>query len=475
MKKIIIAIVAVILLGLFLSTFIEANDIHSEDNGKNIVISVEKINNSLNNNFELSKDDENIICATCRGLVKLNSSNEVVLDLAKDLDVSQDGIEYKFTLNDDIYWSNGEKIKADQVVEYFKSLIQNEENKDSKLLSAIYGVDKFRQEKVDFEKYVAITSEEDTVKIRLNKKDDNFLYELSKPQYSVRRNLYLWGDIKNNYDRIIYSGEYSISDVQEEYIELKNNYNTQGKNIIMIKDENKENSMASYEIGDRDVVIDVPISQVSRLDSNKRILSSSSGEGIYIAINSEKMNLDMRKQFIKILYRASQEYYDKNQKAVRFSEGSYFENEMDELDKLQRRKVNINNSNECEIPSKINIFIGKDDVSEDFVRFLAQYFKEKYEVNIEYSEDEKQGEFHMALLRLKNDSNKKNQLFDEMQKVFNKQNNAYFLDGSRSEENIFNSCIVLPVLFVNRNIAISDNVGDIKINGNGNLDLSDID
>ena len=54
--------------------------------------------------------------------MKSNNSNEVVPDLAENIDISKDGIEYKFILKDDIYWSDGEKIKPEEILRDFKSL-----------------------------------------------------------------------------------------------------------------------------------------------------------------------------------------------------------------------------------------------------------------------------------------------------------------------------------------------------------------
>ncbi len=480
MKKFIIVMAITILLFAFLGTFIEKSKENKVNDVDSIVMSIESLENDLELNLGSSKDTENIICATCRGLVKLNNNNEVILDLAKDLEISSDGIEYKFTLKDDACWSNGEKIKTEEVVLYFKSLIQRSENKDIKALLEIYGVNKFKEEKVDFEKYVAITSDENSIRIRLNKKNDDFLTELSKPQYRLRKNISLWNNIKGNYKRIVYSGDYHISEVKEDSIKLKSNLKECDKEIIMIRDDNKENSMASYEIGDRDIVVDVPISQVTRLEHNNRILSSPSGEGLYVAINSQKMSLEMRKEFIKGLYKAAQEYYDENQKSVKFSEGSYFEDEMDDINKLQSRKVSISDSEKNTALNSINILIQKEDVSEDFVRFLINYFKENKEINITYEEDdgedklENSGRFHMALLRLKEKSVSKNKLFEEMKNVFLKENSQYFLEGANIEDKIFNSYIGVPIMFIDRNIAVSDKVGNIRLDGNGNVDFSGV-
>lgn len=45
-----------------------------------------------------------------------SSKGEIVLGAASGVDKSEDGLVYKFTLRDDIYWSNGEAVKADDFV-----------------------------------------------------------------------------------------------------------------------------------------------------------------------------------------------------------------------------------------------------------------------------------------------------------------------------------------------------------------------
>ncbi len=50
------------------------------------------------------------------GLVDFDSQGNVILELAKDYSVSEDGKVYEFTLKDNIFWSDGMPITADDVV-----------------------------------------------------------------------------------------------------------------------------------------------------------------------------------------------------------------------------------------------------------------------------------------------------------------------------------------------------------------------
>lgn len=476
MKKFIIALAAVVLTVLFLSTFIEQNNTDEDNDEDSIVMSVSNLNLDLDKTKGLSKDDENIICATCRGLVKSNNSNEVVPDLAENIDISKDGIEYKFILKDDIYWSDGEKIKPEEILRYFKSLIKLEDDDNICALLDVYGVKNFKMGKGTFEKDVAITSEGNIIKMRLNKKNDDFLLELSKPQYRIRKDLSLWDDAACNYKNIIYSGEYSISDIYENKIELKRNDN-KNKKLILIKDESKEDAMASYEVGDRDIVVDPPISQIARLDKSSRVLSSPSGNGVYLAINSQKLNIDIRKEFVRYLYKGAESYYEENKKLVKFSEGSYFKKDMDELDKLQSRKVSVSSGKDCRLPDKIKILIEDDDIIEDFSRFIKDYFSENEDVNIQVEKRDRKEidsdeDFDMIIFNGKDDSENKIALYSDMKQFFTNENKRYFEDITKIEENLFNSYSVVPIMFTNRNIVVSDKVSNVRLDGNGNVDFS---
>lgn len=47
-------------------------------------------------------------------------------------------------------------------------------------------------------------------------------------------------------------------------------------------------------------------------------------------------------------------------------------------------------------------------------------------------------------------------------------------DYSSLEENLFDNYDILPLVFYNENIAISDKISDLKLDGNGNINFATI-
>ena len=195
MKKIILSMLFVIFIGVFIGSFIEIQKPTKVENNNSIVFSVNKISNDLKNISNLSKEEESIIIATSRGLVKSNVNGNIEGDLVKDFSVKDNGIEYTFILKDDLYWSDGSPLDVNDVKQYFKELLKDSDEDVGALLS-IYGAKEFREGKTNFDKGVAISTEGNTINIRLNEKNDNFLLELTKTQYRIRSSLTLWKNLK---------------------------------------------------------------------------------------------------------------------------------------------------------------------------------------------------------------------------------------------------------------------------------------
>ena len=185
MKKIIAPLIIGIFIVIFVLGFVEVDNTDTSVSSDTIVYSVTSIANNLEKVTGLSKREEDIICATSKGLIKKNSKGEIVSELAKEINVKDDGIEYEFILNDNIYWSNGDKITPDDIKGFFKELIKSEDEENIKALLDVYGAKAFRDGEGSFDKGVAITTGDNSIKIRLNKKNDEFLDDLTKPQYRI--------------------------------------------------------------------------------------------------------------------------------------------------------------------------------------------------------------------------------------------------------------------------------------------------
>jgi len=72
----------------------------------------------------LNPVDTDISSLIFEGLMKTNEFGEPILNLASDMVVSNDGLEYVFTLRDDILWQDGVPFTADDVV-YTMSLLSS--------------------------------------------------------------------------------------------------------------------------------------------------------------------------------------------------------------------------------------------------------------------------------------------------------------------------------------------------------------
>lgn len=80
---------------------------------------------SVNPLFSKTRDvDADIASLVFSGLMKYNSNQELVTDLAESYEVSEDQKNYTFTLRDDAYWHDGQKVTADDVV-FTVQLIKN--------------------------------------------------------------------------------------------------------------------------------------------------------------------------------------------------------------------------------------------------------------------------------------------------------------------------------------------------------------
>ena len=476
MKKIILSMLFVIFIGVFIGSFIEIQKPTKVETNNSIVFSVNKISNDLKNISNLSKEEESIIIATSRGLVKSNVNGNIEGDLVKDFSVEDNGIEYTFILKDDLYWSDGSPLDVNDVKQYFKELLKDGDEDVGALLS-IYGAKEFREGKTNFDKGVAISTEGNTINIRLNEKNDNFLLELTKTQYRIRSSLTLWKNLKESYSNINYSGDYYINKFSEDRIELVNKDESENT-ISFIKDENNEKAMASYEVGERDIVMNPPNNTLEKLYREGKGKFFKTNKGIYLYINSskEKLNLDIRRKLSLDICKITEEYSENNSNAVELSEGSYFRKDKENLEKLQSRKVSISKISECNLPSKIRLIAENTETIKVYTKYLVELFQEK-NIEIDYTFDTKTNiedknilnKYDIALLEYEENSNDRGKLYNEIRMLCDEK-----FDDLVLEDNIYDLYKFIPLMFINENVALSDRVDNLEFDSNGAIDLSNI-
>lgn len=130
LKRILVVIGLFLITIIFLFGFIDQSPSKQIKSEADIIYSINNIPSNLVTVGSLSKREQDIICAVSKGLVELDSNGELIPALADSVDIRDNGIEYDFKIKDDIYWSDGSKIKPSDIVEFLREVITLEAEND---------------------------------------------------------------------------------------------------------------------------------------------------------------------------------------------------------------------------------------------------------------------------------------------------------------------------------------------------------
>lgn len=473
----------------------ESDNIVDNNLEKTLSYGIDEIPKDLEKVTNLSKRHEDIICAVSKGLVSKNQDGEIIPSLSSEVIKNSEGIQYEFKLREDIFWSDGSKITADDIVVFFKELLKEEDEGNIQALLEVYGAREFKEGDIVFETGVAIKGTDNSVVIRLNKKDDNFLSELTKPQYRLRKYLIMWGNIKNNYDTLVYSGDYKIDSISKDKIILKRSITSSDiniSNINILNDDSVELSMASYEVKERDLVINPPESELNKLDEEKKLVTVPEIKATYLFINNKDNSIPIqgRREIYNNVCKAIESYQNSNSNEFDIAEGSFFREDKKDLTKLQARKVGSNKEATWNKPQILTLLCEDNNQNRILCRSIQGWFKENTDIVIKYSlvkdefEDEELKKRYDMLL-INNEANIfdkqnfyskfKEYLTDNQNNLLEKaKSNEIKYNYSNLEESLFDNYNILPLLFYNENIAISNKISQLKLDGNGNIDFATI-
>ena len=495
MKKIILTISISIVTIITLLSFIDRAPQQVLNNTADIVYSINSIPTNLKSIGDLDKRQQDIVCATSKGLVEIDSSGNIQPALAESYEINDDGLEYVFKIRNDSYWSNGDKITPEDIVLFFREVI-TEDNEISALLN-VYGVKDYLESNKSFSEAVAITFDENSIKIRLNSKDDGFIEELTKPQYRLRKDVLFWEDIALNYKNIPYSGDYCIDSISETEVILKRSNKASvelAQTIHLVKDDSEDLALAAFEIGNRDIVINPPKSQLERLKTEGKLIESPSNQALYLAFNVNNSNFsnEVKNEIYRLVNEAIEEYQNQNNILVELAECSYFREDKEDLTKLQSRNVMVNTEKDINMPSKI-VLVAKEGLeNKDITSYITNWFKNNTEiaivVNLVSEEDmnliSEKNYYDIALVNVYAKLDDDEQLLNTISSFVPKDQRE-MIDNSNSkaekeelfvqiEEDLFNNYRILPLLFYNNTIAVDSNVDSSILDGNGNIDFKSI-
>jgi peptide/nickel transport system substrate-binding protein len=303
----------------------------------------------------------------------------------------------------------------------------------------------------------------------------------------------MWRAIQNNCNKLVYSGDYKIDSINKDKIVLKSN-NNEAKigNIDIFSDNSVEASMASYEVNERDIVINPPETELSKLLEEKKLITIPKSNATYLVFNSKNnaIPLQGRREIYNDVCKAMEAYQNANNKEFDLAEGSFFREDKQDLTKLQARKVVSNKEGSWDKPKILTILCEDTNENRIICRSIQTWFKENTNITVKYSlvkdefEDQELKKRYDMLL-VDNDANEskkqnfylnfKEYLSDNQNKLLEKSINVkQNQDFSNLEEDLFDNYNILPLVFYNENIAISDKAGKLKVDGNGNIDFSSI-
>lgn len=469
-------------------------------------------------NYE-NKRDEDLLCAFFEGLVQLNSNNTIVPALAESYDISKDGLTYVFKLRKNIYWSDGNEIKAQDFVNFFKDILSpGVDNIFYKELSCIYGAEDYYKGKQSFDKVAIRTLEDNMLQIRLNYVNSNLLNTLSKPRYRLRKNFSDLKDWMQNYKKILFTGAYKINNISlkdGEALQLIKNERYYDKEKISSHKINinsyssKEVAMAKYDVNELDFILDIPISEVERLISKEKIFLLSNDRTFCITFNFRKDNIFSNEKVRQFIVKAldtltTEEFLDKVN--IKLAKDTFFPSNKG----LQKEKAVISNNIEkdsatlAELKDKkrsVRLICANNDKSKYIAQKIAKDLKLNSELevyirsfnDIEMNEAIDKGEYDIVLKDFINTDKEnflKNWSSNNSENIY-KYNNPeydsilskyiYEKDPLKKEEyylalnNILKKeAVIIPLFYDSVLVAKNESIKGLYVDGNKNIILKDV-
>lgn len=487
MKKIIITLIISMIVIIFLLGFIDRDSRGVFNVNADIIYSVNNIPDDMRTVANLDKREQDIICAVSKGLIEIDSDGNIRPSLAECVDITDDGIQYNFKIRDDIYWSDGTKITANDIVMFFREILSEESEDNIDGLLNVYGAREYINSNNNFNDTVAIYAKDNQLIMRLNSKDDDFIYELSKPQYRVRKNVLNWEFINYNYASLQYSGDYSITSINDEEVILTRNSKADSnlpKIIHVVEDKSEDLALAYFEVGKRNIVIDPPLNQLERLKNEEKLLTLPSNKSVYISFNTEESGLPIngRKYIYDLITEAIGDYVEENNSAMILAEGEYFREENTDASKLQERKVLSKTDNVWNDERNVILIAEKTVENKELLNVIGKWFEKNTNILLVtklvdksiITESIDNGYYDLVIINKEVGNN------DGIYSLIDEYNEDLAIttwqEGNYSviEDNMFNSYSILPLLFYNENIAVNG-IENIEMDINGNIIFNSIE
>jgi oligopeptide transport system substrate-binding protein len=208
-----------------------------------------------------------IIAATIEGLYSVDKDGNLIPAIAKDHEVSDDGLTYTFTLRDDVKWSNGEKVTANDFVYAWRRFLNPETASEYNFMGEISGVKNgvaVAAGELPVDELGISAPDESTVIVELERPTPYFLSLMSFPTFYPLNQAFVEekGDTYGTEpENVLANGPYKMTEWNKGYGYLleKNadyydaeNVNVDGLEFRVVKDN--QTAALEYESNKMDVV-----------------------------------------------------------------------------------------------------------------------------------------------------------------------------------------------------------------------------
>ena len=263
---------------------------------------------------------------TFEGLMRLDENNNPIPASCESYTVSDDGKEYTFTLRKNLMWSNGAKLTVDDF--YFgliRALDPDTNAPYGYLLNSIKGAKESLANNKNATLGINIVNEQ-TLKITLEERDDNFLYNLCHPVASPCNKEY-FTECKGKYGitakTIISNGTYKTAYlVADNTIRISQNANYKGKfdtQCVSVEFDFKKLEDQEYHDKITDNYWDVTFidknTDLNKVNSENFNNVESYTSGYYLLLNPKAIGcskIGIRKSLVSILPNADNSIFGMN-------------------------------------------------------------------------------------------------------------------------------------------------------------------
>ncbi|WP_426349715.1 ABC transporter substrate-binding protein [Alloiococcus sp. CFN-8] len=264
------------------------------------------------------------------GLVGKDQKGNIIPVLAEACDISDDGLQYTFTLRKDICYNTGERITSDTFLNFFEELLHSsQEDKLAEGLKMVYGVLDYHKENTSFQGVAIKAPDDDTLIFRMNYKDEGFLEALAGAEYYLRP-IDKVTSLIENYKSISYTGAFYVSKLDDDTLRLSRSpyyhqkQSRDNSDIIITQVQGGEEALTAFNMGLCDIFQNPPLNQLPYLENQGAAVKTYSGSSYGIQFNMETTDIPFRRAIEKILTSSQAFYSLEGLEFSMFSHGNSF-------------------------------------------------------------------------------------------------------------------------------------------------------